>query len=154
MAGGVADSGLRYLGQIAGLRVRLASLFDTTRIHETVGTLVSFEKVRANIDRGLVEAVAVATALGGDRRHRRFLAQAGACPWDVIPTPARSVSPPRTPAAGALPHQQEWTQAFATQTSCPLCTNVSRLVVARPGRLWPQPGTRPRSWVLTSRSVG
>ena len=75
VTGSVAGGGLRYLGQVAALPVRLPSLFDTTRMRETIGTLVSFEKVRANIDRGLVDAVAVATT-GGDRRHRRLRAQA------------------------------------------------------------------------------
>ncbi len=68
VTGSVAGGGLRYLGQVAGLPVRLPSLFDTTRMHETIGTLVSFEKVRENIERGLVDAVAVATtsvATGG-----------------------------------------------------------------------------------------
>ena len=64
----VAGGGLRYLEQLAGLPVRLPSLFDTTRMSETIGTLVSFESVHENIERGLVDAVAVATtsvATGG-----------------------------------------------------------------------------------------
>ena len=68
VTGSLAGGGLRYLGQLAGLPTRLPSLFDTTRMRETIGTLVSFEKVQENIDRGLVDAVAVATtsvATGG-----------------------------------------------------------------------------------------
>ncbi|MFZ2172862.1 MAG: patatin-like phospholipase family protein [Rhodococcus sp. (in: high G+C Gram-positive bacteria)] len=61
VSGSLAGGGLRYLAQVAGLPVRMPSLFDTTRMHETVDTLVSFEKVQDNIDRGLVEAVAAAT---------------------------------------------------------------------------------------------
>ncbi len=69
VTGSLTRGGLRYLGQLAGLPMRLPSLFDTTRMRETIGALVSFEKVQENIDRGgLVEAVAVAAtsvATGG-----------------------------------------------------------------------------------------
>ncbi|WP_306454260.1 patatin-like phospholipase family protein [Rhodococcus sp. ACS1] len=64
----IAGGGLRYLGQLAGLHVRLSSPFDTTRMTETITKLVPFERVHENIERGIVEAVAVAAtsvATGG-----------------------------------------------------------------------------------------
>ena len=63
-----AGGGLRYLAQIAGRRVLLPSLFDTTRMDDTIRRLVSFEQLHHNIERGLVSAVAVAAtsiATGG-----------------------------------------------------------------------------------------
>jgi NTE family protein len=68
VTGSVVGGGLRYLGQLAGLPMRLPSLFDTTRMRETITSLVSFEQLHENIDRGLVDVVAVAAtsvATGG-----------------------------------------------------------------------------------------
>ena len=64
----VCGGGLRYLGQLAGLPVRLPTMFDTTRMRETIRALVSFDRVSENIERGLVDAVGVTTtsvATGG-----------------------------------------------------------------------------------------
>ncbi|MFE3289425.1 patatin-like phospholipase family protein [Rhodococcus sp. NPDC059234] len=56
----VVGSGLRYLGQLAGLPVRLPSLLDTERLRETLSARLPWDMLHENIAAGRVDAVAVA----------------------------------------------------------------------------------------------
>ncbi|MDG3016865.1 patatin-like phospholipase family protein [Speluncibacter jeojiensis] len=55
------ETGLGYLGQLAGLPVRLPSLLDTERLRSRLTEWLPLESLHENIDAGRVDAVAVAT---------------------------------------------------------------------------------------------
>ena len=57
----LAETGLRYGGQLLGLPVRLPSVFDTRRQRATLSGLLSFDALHRNVATGPVDAVAVAT---------------------------------------------------------------------------------------------
>ncbi|TQF68465.1 phospholipase [Rhodococcus spelaei] len=62
------ETGLRYVGQLTGLPIRLPSLLDTERLRSRLRRWLPMETLHANVDSGLIEAVAVATtsvATGG-----------------------------------------------------------------------------------------
>lgn len=55
------DTGIRYLGQLAGIDVRLPSLLDTERLRGRLTRWLPLETLHRNIDDGVVDAVAVTT---------------------------------------------------------------------------------------------
>lgn len=65
---GLAHTARRYLGQLAGLPVRLPSLFDTRVQRETLAALLPLDRMHANVASGAVDAVGVvatSTRTGG-----------------------------------------------------------------------------------------
>lgn len=57
--GTLVGTGLRYLGQAAGLDVTLPSLLDTERMRDLLTSLICWEDLHANIRSGAIGAVAV-----------------------------------------------------------------------------------------------
>lgn len=55
------DTGLRYLGQLAGLPLTIESLLDTRRLRTTLADRLPLRQLHENIEVGVVDAVAVAT---------------------------------------------------------------------------------------------
>ncbi|MFC7449682.1 patatin-like phospholipase family protein [Rhodococcus daqingensis] len=55
----VVGNGLRYLGQLAGMPVRLPSLLDTERLRTTLLRLLPWDMLHENIAAGTIDAVAV-----------------------------------------------------------------------------------------------
>lgn len=60
LAGGI-ETGLRYIGQLAGLPIRLPSLLDTERLRKRLNDWLPWESLHRNIADGRVDAVAVTT---------------------------------------------------------------------------------------------
>ncbi|MET4613332.1 NTE family protein [Rhodococcus sp. PvR044] len=55
----IVGSGLRYLGQLAGMPVRLPSLLDTERLRTTLLEQLPWGRLHENIREGTIDAVAV-----------------------------------------------------------------------------------------------
>lgn len=55
------ETGLRYVGQLAGVPIRLPSLLDTERLRKRLDEWVPWESLHRNIADGRVDAVAVTT---------------------------------------------------------------------------------------------
>jgi NTE family protein len=55
------DTGLRYIGQLLGLPMRLPSVLDTRRLRKRLNHMLPWESLHRNIADGRVDAVAVTT---------------------------------------------------------------------------------------------
>lgn len=56
-----------YLGEVAGLPVRTASILDPEPLRHTVPALIRFDRLRANVAGGLVDAAVVTTSASSSR---------------------------------------------------------------------------------------
>ena len=56
-----------YIGEVAGLPVRTTSLLDPAPLERTIPALIRFERLQANVAKGLVDAAVVATSASSSR---------------------------------------------------------------------------------------